>query len=99
MALYGTVFLFSLSSQRPRLREGRPAADGGGAGRRTGRAGPAVGVLDPARQVGGGPGIAGFGAPVPGVVAGKRASPAGSAALFAVASVLSSRPGRGPAGS
>ncbi|MFF1406098.1 MFS transporter [Streptomyces sp. NPDC058294] len=64
------------------------------------RAGLAAGVLNAARQVGGGLGIAVFGALVSGgFVAGMRASLAGSAALFALTFVLSCRLGRGPAGS
>ncbi|MEV6940087.1 MFS transporter, partial [Streptomyces sp. NPDC051132] len=61
------------------------------------RAGLAAGVLNAARQVGGGLGIAVFGTLVSGgFVAGMRASLAGTAALFALTFVLGCRLGRGP---
>ncbi|WP_251092847.1 MFS transporter [Streptomyces sp. Caat 7-52] len=62
------------------------------------RAGLAAGVLNAARQVAGGLGIAVFGTLVNGgFVAGLRASLAGSAALFALTLVLCRRPLGGPA--
>ncbi|MBL1106319.1 MFS transporter [Streptomyces sp. 5-8] len=62
------------------------------------RAGLAAGVLNAARQVAGGLGIAVFGTLVDGgFVAGLRASLAGSAALFALTLVLCRRPLGGPA--
>lgn len=61
------------------------------------RAGLAAGVLNAARQVGGGLGIAVFGTLVSGdFVAGMRASLAGAAVLFALTFVLGCRLGRGP---
>ncbi|MFH9672176.1 MFS transporter [Streptomyces sp. NPDC017405] len=61
------------------------------------RAGLAAGVLNAARQVGGGLGIAVFGTLVSGgFVAGMRVSLAGAAALFALTFVLGCRLGRGP---